>query len=306
MKFPIPPDGRVLHGIAGSTGPANVGLVDEYAAVCGPALAPCVEHFFLAFPGDRGIGPTLKSTGKALEKCRASGRGAFLSYTFTGENGPSDVAITNGLHAGELVTLADVLNEYPDVPIMARPGGELNDPAANYTVPSTAHGEMAWLLKQKLNDQISICWGIQHNGTEIEYPPSFGLVDWVGVDFLAKATVTPVVAEALAFAKTHDLPVCVPEASSFVGGFDYAADPIADGDKVWKDWVLPLAQFCASPSVKLLCPIPCWWGEGWPGHADMRIHRNPVTALRWGALLGLRAGGMGFVNQPEWKGMVKP
>lgn len=313
MKIRVPSNGRVIHGVGKQAG--NPYVVEDYEAVCGPAALPAIYASFESFPG-RGIDTLKMHLGAALAEARNAGVGLSIGLVFEDEHGTaSDALVAVGALDPELQELGAFLATYNDVPMLIRPGTELNTGTFGYGPDiNDAYAHMVEALEGEGVDA-SWCWAIEPHGGAFEFPDRFEtLVDWFGISFFAASAFTEEggaknkVDQLIGLARKYGKPIAVPEATPALATslpfFSEEDTMIEAGQAVRDGWMLAYGRFLAHREVKLSVLLPVDWTAapttGGPGWGDCRLHLNPVTAA---ALATWWREPGGFIHRAEFNAM---
>ena len=197
-------------------------------------------------------------------------------------------ATLNGSRDATLRTLAEWVKS-KNLPVFLRIGYEFN---ASWTGhPSNKVGYInsfryiASKLQQYGATNIAFVWQSDGQGTEgdlASYYPGDAYVDWVGyTHFDNKGE------GMLAFARTHNKPVMVAEATPV--GFNLAKAGDADGKRAWDGWFQPVLNHLQThPEIRALAYIndnwpakPMWAGVSFFNTTDSRIQRSAYVKAKW-------------------------
>lgn len=320
MKLPTFASGRIIHGVGEQSG--NAGVTTDYRRVVGGAAQPALYASFEAFPGVRGLDSTIDRLRKSLEWARAEGVGLSISFRFQGEDGATcDGAVALGFYAIELRMLAEFLASYNDVPMLIRPGTEVNTAAFGYA-PAAITGayQMFVNVMEQYGVVASWCWCIEPHG-ELPQWPIPELVDAVGIDIFHAAVLAEPgqpndrIRAAVAWAKSTGKRIVVPEASPVLFGgamlpsiAAWSTDAMLDAATVaWSQWFLPFGGFLHANDVAAFVVLPVDWivskGAGPAEWGDARFHINPSIACQWGQWL---ASGRMVHRAEFWKSWSHP
>lgn len=297
MKLPKFAPGRIIHGVGEQAG--NGGVLDWYRQTVGGGAEPALYAVFESFPGTRGIDATIDHLRKWLDIARDRRVGLSIGFRFQGEDGhPNDGPIALALDPTELRKLALFLATYNDVPMLIRPGMELNGfgYSAQYATPAY---EVFVDTCEEYAVQASWCWCIEPHAPLPKWP-SIERVDFVGVDIFHAAVLTETgpandnLKDVVSWARSVGRPLAIPEASPVLSG---------EGLETWAGWFLPLGQFLFAQDVGALVLLPVDWtkapGAGGAGWGDARFHMHPALACQWGQWLAARSG-KAFVHRTEF------
>jgi Glycosyl hydrolase family 26 len=196
--------------------------------------------------------------------------------------------VLNGGRDANLKALADWIKA-KNLPVFLRIGYEFNGSWTGHPNNKigfiNAYRYIASKLQQYGASQVAFVWQSDGQGSEAElaaFYPGDAYVDWVGyTQFDLKGE------GMLAFAKAHNKPVMIAEASPLRFNLAKAAD--ADGKAAWDGWFQPLLDHMkAHPEIRALAYIndnwpakAMWVGNAQFNTADTRIQRSAYVKAKW-------------------------
>lgn len=168
-------------------------------------------------------------------------------------------------------------------PVYLRIGYEFDGPHNHYEPEKyiKAYRYIVNKLRKEKIDNIVYVWHSYASISSLsamKWYPGDAYVDWFGISFFNPLSQKRYAETIVRFAKEHNKPLMLAEASPFVVGTGY-------GERSWNNWFKHCFRFITENDVRALCYINCDWDaipmfskEKW---GDARIQVNNAVKEHW-------------------------